>query len=877
MANAAFANAFKQFFNRFFIMVRFALLVLLFSFGPSFMQPVFAQQTGLPNSAKLTYKPAQQNSAEILESIRKLSVLGSAMYIAAHPDDENTRLIAWLANDRKVNTTYLSLTRGDGGQNLIGPEIREMLGVLRTEELNKARSIDGGNQFFSRANDFGYSKHPKETFAIWESDEVLADVVWAIRRLRPDVIINRFDHRSPGTTHGHHTASAMLSLQAAELASDATAFPEQLEYVDTWAPRRIFFNTSWWFYGSKEKFEVADKSGMVKIDAGVYYSDKGKSNTEIAAESRSMHKCQGFGSTGTRGEQFEYMEWLEGLPLAKNSNTTDNKPGDDPFEGMDLSWSRVQGGTKVAKLLFKTESEFNTDFPAESVGNLVAVLKAIEALPSGHWKYEKRAECEAILAQCISLYAEVISDNAEKVPGDSMSLKLEVISRAYPITLIGWQISPALYKWEGNITLSANQKETQAASVKISESMDYTGPYWLRDQGSLGLFKVEKQAIRGLPNTPRTIQAKFDLLIDGQPLRITRDVVFKSNDPVRGEVYRPLEVVPPASVRFTRPVYLFVTEEAEEIEITVRAHQDNVKGEVRLNLPSAWKSASVAGPIAKFELKNKGAEQVIKIRVIPPEKGGSDVISASVTVDGKTYPYAVQYVEYDHIAPQTVLIQAKAKVTRLALETTAKKIGYIDGAGDNIPAALIQIGCTVDMLEEADFTLENLNKYDAILVGIRAYNTRDRLKFHQETLMEYVNQGGTMVVQYNTSHRLKIDALGPYPLKLSRERVTDEFAEVRILAPKHPAMQSPNKITSKDFDGWVQERGLYFPNEWDENYTALLSANDKDEPGREGGLLVAQYGEGWYVYTGYSFFRELPAGVPGAFRLFANLISLGNK
>ena len=350
--------------------------------------------------SSIAQESEKMSSSEIHDKIKKLNFLGSVLYVAAHPDDENTRLISYLSNNTHARTAYLSLTRGDGGQNLIGPELRESLGVLRTQELLAARKIDGGEQFFTRANDFGYSKHPDETLEIWNKKEVLNDVVWAIRKFRPDVIINRFDHRSPGTTHGHHTSSAMLSLEAFDIANDPKKYPEQLKNYNTWQPKRILFNTSWWFYGSREKFNEADKSNLINVDIGVYYPSKGLSNTEIAALSRSQHKCQGFGTAGSRGEKQEYLEYIKG-DFPKNNNL---------FAGINTSWNRIKEGNKIGALLNNIETNFNFQSPSSHVKELMKAYVLIQKIEDSYWREQKTKEISEIIEACTGLFIEGISD-----------------------------------------------------------------------------------------------------------------------------------------------------------------------------------------------------------------------------------------------------------------------------------------------------------------------------------------------------------------------------------------------------------------------------------------------------------------------------------
>jgi len=816
----------------------------------------------------LAQKPKIWTSADIHAGIQKLNFLGSALYVAAHPDDENTQLISYLSNEFKANTAYLSLTRGDGGQNLVGPEIRELLGIIRSQELLAARRIDGGKQFFSRANDFGYSKHPDETLKIWNKEEVLGDVVWIMRKFQPDIIINRFKHDTPGSTHGHHTASAMLSYEAFDLASNRAAYPEQLQYVDTWQPKRLFFNTSWWFYGSQEAFEKADKTNLSSIDVGVFFPLKGESNTEIAARSRSQHKSQGFGVTGSRGSEMEYVERLKG------SQTTEEE---DLFSGINTTWTRVDGGAPIGKLVQNIEENFSYENPAASVPQLVEAYRMIKALPEGYWRSVKLQEVEQLIIAAAGLYLEAVADDFSATPGQEIEVELEMTKRlpveakVSSLTFLPMQTDTLI-----DLALETNVKNALWKKIQLPEDLSYTNPYWLNEEAELGMYNVEDQQMRGLPETPRALQVQFDLTIAGEPMIITKDIVFKRRDPVKGEVYRPFEVTPPVFANISSKVYVFGNEEPKPVQVIVKAGRENVSGTARLEVPEGWR---VQPETVEVELALKGEEQTIAFDLYPPAEQSEGYVKAQVEVDGETYDKELVTIEYDHIPTQTVLKASESKVVRINLEKEGDRVAYIMGAGDEIPQSLEQVGYQVDVLEDSEITVANLNRYDAVILGIRAYNTVDRLKFHQSKLFDYVKNGGTMIVQYNTNRRmvLPMEDIAPYPLEISRDRVTVEEAEVQLLAPEHEVLNHPNKITAADFEGWVQERGLYFPNEWDEAYTPILSSNDPGEDPANGGLLIAQYGEGYYVYTGYSWFRELPAGVPGAYRLFTNLISLGDK
>lgn len=809
-------------------------------------------------------QPKKPNASEIHQSIKKLNFLGSVLYVAAHPDDENTRLISYMSNQVKARTAYLSLTRGDGGQNLIGPEIREVLGVIRTQELLTARAIDGGQQMFTRANDFGYSKHPDETLSIWNKKEVLSDVVLAIRKFKPDVIINRFDHRSPGTTHGHHTSSAMLSVEAFDIVNDKTKYPQQLNSTSTWQPQRLFFNASWWFYGSKEKFDAADKSGLLEFDTGIYYPSSGLSNSEIAALSRSQHKSQGFGNTGTRGSEKEYIELIKGTMPSDKSNI---------FEGIDTSWNRVEGGAIIETVLKAVENDFDFTNPSASIPQLMLAYKHIQNLKDTHWKTIKTKEIKAIIAACSGLYLEAVAQTNLATPGEQVSINIETINRSTTaMTLRGYNTGNLEIKKDVDLTNNIDFKFTD--TIKISEDQTVTTPYWLTQNSTLGMYTVTNKNLIGKPVTPRAFQVTFNLTIANTPISFTKDVVYKTNDPVKGEVYKPFEIVPQASVKFTESVIIFENDKQKEIPVLVKAGIDNMDAVVSIATTSGW---SVFPKQQKINIQNKGEEQTVVFTVIPPKNSNEGEMKPKIQVGNNTYSSGLTEINYDHIPYQTVLLPSRAKLVRLDLKKTGHNIGYIEGAGDVVPESLQQIGYNVTTIKPEDINPQTLSQFDAIVVGIRAYNIVETLKYKQQQLFDYVAQGGNMIVQYNTSRGLKTKELAPYKLELSRDRVTNEFAEVTFLQPNHSLLNSPNKITSKDFEGWTQERGLYFPKTWGSEFTPILSMHDKGETPKTGSLLVAKHGEGYFIYTGLSFFREFPAGVSGAYRLFANMLSIGKK
>lgn len=812
--------------------------------------------------------PKKYTSTEIHHEIQKLNFLGTALFLAAHPDDENTRLISYLANEVKARTAYLSLTRGDGGQNLIGPELRELLGVLRTQELLAARRVDGGEQWFSRANDFGYSKHPDETLSIWDKKQVLGDVVWTIRKLKPDVIINRFDHRSPGSTHGHHTTSAMLGVEAFDLVNDSSSYPEQLSQTDVWQPKRLYFNTSWWFYGGRDKFEEADKSNMAMVDVGAYYPELGISNNEIASMASSQHKCQGFGRLLVRGAQPEYLELLKG-EKSQNPNNL--------FEGIDTTWSRVQGGEAVGQILYEIEQNFDFGNPSTHLPKLVEAYQLLQKVSDEHWRLNKSEHLKEIILACGGIYLEGSSNTSSAIPGDKVSLSIEALNRSNDkINLKSIEIKNLGSIFQEVTALTPNDKKTLELSFKVPDNQSYSNPYWLNEKGTLGMYKVSDANLIGKAETPASFTTHFVLDFNGVEISFAKPIIHRYSKPDFGEIYEPFVVLPEVTASFSEDVFLFNTSEPRNINLAIRAGTDNLKGIAQLELPEGWSCHPSA---INFDIAQKGAVQNVAFEVMPSTNESVGTISPILTVNGKEFDKRLIEIEYAHIPKQSILLPAEAKVVRMDIKKEGEYIGYIIGAGDKVPESLSQIGYQVDLLNVQEIAPESLAKYDGIVLGIRAYNVLDELKFKQDILLDYVKNGGNMVVQYNTAGRWRsqFENIAPYPIKITRDRVTDENAPVEIIASNHPLVNHPNKINSNDFDGWVQERGLYFPREWDSNFTPILSMADKGENPKKGSLLVAPYGKGNYIYTGLSFFRELPAGVPGAYKLFANMLSLKKR
>ncbi len=789
-----------------------------------------------------------QSSSDIFKQLKKLNFLGSVLYLAAHPDDENTRVISYFSNHVLARTAYLSMTRGDGGQNLIGAELREALGLIRTQELLAARKIDGGTQFFTMANDFGYSKNPKETLSIWDKDKVLVQTIARIQKFKPDIIINRFNSGSSGRTHGHHTASAMISEWAFEqLHTDQTA----------WHPQRLFHNTSWYFYGSRENFEKANKKGMLAIDTGVFDPLSGKTNSEIAALSRSQHKSQGFGSAAALGERMEYLELIKGKELTLN----------DPFEGINTQWSRVKEGAPIGKAIEKIIEDFDFSAPYKSVVPLLEVKAMIMELQDEHWKSVKNEEVDTLILNCLGIELQLNSNMPYGVLGEELQIKV-LVNNPSPLSVSLNGIQWKDQSYDLNKRLKTNQLFNKSFKTKVSGSI--SSPYWLIQKGSQGMYTTDKTEWIGAAKSPVAYIAELSFSIKGKKLKIRLPLEFRRTDPVRGEVVTPFHILPEGSLQLEAPVFLFSTGESRRVKVSVKNLGPSIEGTLKLQSPGSWEFNPKSIQVA---IKGKGNQSDYYFDIKAPLETTVGYLKPLLQTQTKTLGASLKEIAYNHIPEQYLVSPAQSKVVALNLKTGVEKVAYIEGAGDNIPQSLTALGVEVEILKAKNITFEKLNPFDSVILGIRAFNVKDALAYKNKILWKYVAAGGNLLIQYNTSRRLKTKKLTPFTLNISRDRVSSESAEVHIINPKHPIFNYPNKITAQDFEDWVQERGLYFPNQWDPQFTPLLQMNDVGESPKKGSLLVSNYGKGRIVYTGLSFFRQLPAGVPGAYRLFFNLIA----
>jgi len=806
---------------------------------------------------------------QILQNLRSFRELGSVLYIAAHPDDENNQLLAYFARGRYYRTAYLSLNRGDGGQNVLGPEFGEELGVIRTQESLAARSVDGARQFFSRAFDFGYSKSPEETLRIWDHQQVLADTVRVIREFRPDVLITRFP-LPPYNTHGHHTASTVLALEAFKIANDPKSFPEQIaEGLLPWQPKRILYN------GVDNKSDAS----VLRMNDGGTDPVSGESFSSIAGRARSMHKTQGFGNFaggggGRGGAQTESFQLLDGEPA-----TT------DILDGVDTTWSRYPGGADIGKLTDDAIAQFKQDSLGASVPAILAIRAKLAALPKDPVVDEKRAQLDRILQNCLGLKVETTIPNAEVVPGEALKMhSTVVVSSPDPFKWISTRFpgtggQPA---FTDTINLKVDGKEPAARDSNhiLPASTLLTTPYWLREDHTQGMARVDDPSLIGRPGNLPVYPMEQVFEIDGQTLIIPDEPVQVTSDPAKGETSRKLDVIAPVALSFSNDVQLFAPGATKSVDVEITAYRPVKKGTIQLDAPAGWKVTPATQPI---HLAAVGDKLKTTFSITAPAQLTSANITARVDINGAHFANERIVLSYPHIPAQMLQPLARFKAVALDMAIRGKKVGYLPGAGDSVAAALEQMGYAVTQLTGADLTPEKLRGLDAVVIGVRAFNVRTDLAGNLPGLFAYVEQGGTVIAQYNRpagQGQTLIAPLGPYDLSIAGQapplRVTDENAPVTMLVPDHPALTTPNKITAADFDGWVQERNAYLPSSWDEeHYTPLLAMSDPGETQPSSSILVAKYGKGYYVYTAIGWYRQLPAGVPGAYRLFANLVSLG--
>ncbi|MBK7109201.1 MAG: PIG-L family deacetylase [Bacteroidetes bacterium] len=796
------------------------------------------------------------NAARILLELEKLNTTGNVLYMAAHPDDENTKLITYFANEKKSRTAYLSLTRGDGGQNLVGVELGAYLGLLRTEELMEARKTDGGEQFFTTAVDFGYSKTAKETFSIWDHDRLLEEAVWVIRNFQPDIIITRFppDERAG---HGQHTVSAIIAQEAFDAAADPTMFPEQLAYVTPWKTQRIFWNTSiWWDTSLAEKLKDAKDVGI--IDMGLYNPLLGASYGEIAANSRTHHKSQGFGSTPVRGSLIEYLTLTKGPSFDT-----------DIFEGINTTWERFRMGADIGSMIDSIINNYNIVNPAASLPKLLELYKVINALPKQNITTYKKQQLQNIILACAGIWLEPVATQDMAAIGENLTIvNNSIVRMPANVVLKNIEVNDSVIAINRTLELNNNYLDTMQIIIPTHAS---STPYWMELPYN-GFFEVKDKTMIGKPESDPAVIVKYHLqFMQDVEMDIIRGVVFKETDAVKGEIIKPLAIVPELTVNLAEDVFVFGDNKPKKIIVTAKAFRDIKQGNVRLQIADGWKITNDNKNI----ILQKGESLQLEFEITPPAFASSTTLQifSSTEYAPEQVAEKITVIDHDHIQRQVVVENAIVKMVKVYTEIPALKIGYIEGAGDKVFESLQQLGADITLLNPQNISVNELMQYDVIVAGIRAYNTSKDLADARNTFKEYMEQGGIYIVQYNTHRDLYSDDYAPYPFKIGRGRVTDENSEVTFLLPAHTILNTPNKITATDFESWIQERGLYFATDLDAAYVTPLAFTDPDENAQNGSLIIADYGKGAFIYTGISFFRELPAGVPGAYRLFINLLA----
>ncbi|MCH7403225.1 PIG-L family deacetylase [Belliella kenyensis] len=797
---------------------------------------------------------AQNPSSKLYHDLLKLQETKRVLFVAAHPDDENTRLISYLANGEHAQVAYLSLTRGDGGQNLIGKELGIPLGLIRTHELLKARETDGGRQFFSRALDFGFSKIPDETLNNWDKEKLLADVIWVIRSFQPDIIINRFN-LIPGTTHGHHTTSAMLSYEAFDLAGDPKSFSNQLSKVKIWNPKRLFWNAYSW----GGQYEASEDKKYHIFPVGDYNPLLGTTYSQIAADSRTMHKSQGFGSTPQIGMGQDHIEQLKGDTFK-----------DDPFEGVESKWSQVPNGKVIQDKLTATLQNFDFINVSNNIEALLEIKKLIDSNAENEiWYLEKKEAINQLILDALGVKAEFNVNKEIAYSGETIAGEI-IFNNPSQISVELLKATHQLFNVDFNTSTKPNQPITRPVSIKIPKDYPVSQPFWLEKPIDKNLFDISDLTKIGPPINHPSIAANLELNIQGQKIELILPLKYKYNDQVDGEINQPLTIVPEVNVSLNQSLVFLMKDQKPSIEVEVSFKQNILKGVLLLEGldKSQYK-------IISEERDERRKKINFKVELIASKAEKTKVTVAYKAEDGRLYNQDINRILYKHIPNLTYFTTASFDLIKFDFTTSAQKIAYIAGAGDDVPEVLRYLGYEVNIIDNGGINKANLKLYPTVIIGIRAFNTNQSLANNVDQLMDYVKEGGNLIVQYNTSSPLLTRDLGPYPFAISRDRVTVEESPV-IADYDHPILTSPIQITSKDFEDWVQERGLYFTADWDQKYTTPLEMQDPGEAPSKGALLHAKYGEGTYTYSGISWFRHLPAGVPGAIKLFVNLIEQGD-
>ena len=797
---------------------------------------------------------SQNPSSKLYHDLLKLKETKRILFVAAHPDDENTRLISYLANGEHAQVAYLSLTRGDGGQNLIGKELGIELGMIRTHELLKARETDGGRQFFSRALDFGFSKNPDETLNNWEKEKLLSDVVWIIRNFQPDIIINRFN-TIPGTTHGHHTTSAILSSEAFDISADPNVFSEQLIYTKPWKVKRLFWNA----YNWGGQYEPKDEMNYHIFPVGDYNPLLGTTYSQIAADSRTMHKSQGFGSTSQIGFGQDFIEQIKGDRFDNN-----------PFEGIESRWKRVPNGQLIVSAIDKAIQSFDFIDVEQNVNTFLSIKKLMDV--SGFeelWFKEKQEFINQLILDVLGVKTEFNIRKEIAYAGESVESEMIFNNpSAFPIKIN--HVKNSLLNVKIDKEAVSNRPVNQSLAFSIPNDFPISQPFWLENPVDNSLFHIQNLKNIGPPINKPSLSLSLDLTIEGQSLKIDLPLMYKYNDQVDGEIKQPFTIVPEVNVSLNQSLVFLVEGAKPELTIEVTFKDKFLDGELLLEGLTKQQYQ-----ILTSEKDQRRKRIIYQVKILDSDVEKQDVKAVFQANDGRLFNQDTRRILYKHIPNLTYFIPSKFSLIKMNIKVSGQKVGYIVGAGDDVPDVLKNIGYDVNFIENGDIQKDKLNAYKTIVIGIRAFNTNQNLANNVDQLMEYVKGGGNLIVQYNTSSPLLTRDLGPYPFSISRDRVTVEGSPVEADF-NHPVLSYPNQISSQDFDGWVQERGLYFTTNWDSKYTTPFIMQDPGEKESAGSLLFTQYGKGTFTYSGISWFRQLPAGVPGAIKIFVNLIEQGD-
>jgi LmbE family N-acetylglucosaminyl deacetylase len=836
--------------------------------------------------------------------LKRLQTTASALHIGAHPDDEDSALLAYLARKEQARTAYLSLNRGEGGQNAIGSEIFEPLGIIRTEELLQARQFDGAEQFFTRAMDFGFSKTLAESSRLWNEKIILEDMVRVIRTYRPLVIISRFTG-TPADGHGHHQLAGYLTTIAFKAAADPNQFPEQLkEGLKTWQAKKL--------YVSQGFMPNPQNVPTLLLNTGEHDFLLGRSYYEIAIEGRSQHKSQEMGGLELRGKQ------TSGVRLLESFVPTNPEKETSVFDGIDTSLvgaaelfgeknnqhllTKLMELQKIAKKALENFDPLNTEKLIPILSEGFKVTQEAELLTENFdcklILKQKKTEFAKALMLASGIVVDALSDNETPIPGSSVTVAVRIFAPEKIEIKIG-EISLKLPKgWKAEKIVSITPAQETALSIQrekaryseffkvsIPKNEKPTQPYWLESPRENFIFVWNDEESKSFSFQPSLIRAKGKIAIADVEIPFEKDVEYRYADAVRGEIRRNINVVPRISVATDSEFIISpISNEKTEREIKVSVINNGIdptKGTLKLLLPEGWSSSPVS---VDFQLENKGERASFAFKVtIPPSVQGDYKVIAQAVSGGEVFDQTMHTVSYPHIQTHRYYKKAQTEIKIFDLKVAQVNVGYIMGSGDKVPEAIKRMGLNVTLLEEKDLSIGDLSKFDVIVVGIRASQVRPDFVANNNRLLNYVRAGGVLIVQYQQPDYIRQN-LAPYPAKMevvtrgsqviSNLRVTDENAPVKILVPDHPIFNFPNKITDEDWIGWIQERNLYCFTEFDPRYIPLLESHDEGEPENKGGMLYAEIDRGKFIYTAYSWFRQLPAGNKGAYRIFANMLSL---